>query len=511
MFPVLPLLPSKTSVLLAAVLCLQLTWTVIAVVHRTWKRRWAILTQSITVLLVLSALSDLPVLLYHGRVASWQSLNSQELPWVLVSSVVVTVGAWLVVWSRASSSGSDAGTTPLPTPTTTTSPSTLTISVADLTDIVRQIIGTSVASQQVTTSSTPPTNSSSTTDSVVATLQGLTTALAQVPSTAFVIDQFQRLEDQLRRPLLTTQAVVSTTSIEEPAIVATTGAENVAPTPRAKPKPKPRQQAQRQTSEVTAEQMVGEIIEKDPDVLHRLGSPTVRHNIIRHLLHDDNVFSRVVADDKLTQAVSQRRKDNRERAKFLSEEEKAMTLDALHRKFKLEDQQRRNEREELRRHDYEELGDLTEAEKELPKHEIRKIISRRREQCWRQRMIDSGRKLHQCQVCRKYILDDAQHTCFDTGTRLEDKGKSRPYQHRQLVVQKTGGNAVSLKPVTIVDPQAVETEFQRLEQLRQEYQDGLKALQTNLAVTTESTTSETATPGPPPSGSTSAEVHPSRL
>lgn len=118
----------------------------------------------------------------------------------------------------------------------------------------------------------------------------------------------------------------------------------------------------------------------------------------------------------------QRRREQARPPKFLTEEEKRMTMDELHCHWKVERQRRRNEREDLRAYDFQPLGDLTEEQKQLPRREVERIVARRREEVWANSMRARGVELFKCSTC--YRLHTGDHTCIATRWRTEGQRNS---------------------------------------------------------------------------------------
>eukprot|EP01069_Polyplicarium_translucidae_P011336 Polyplicarium_translucidae@DN3832_c0_g1_i1.p2 len=86
---------------------------------------------------------------------------------------------------------------------------------------------------------------------------------------------------------------------------------------------------------------------------------------------------------------------------YLTEEERAMALDQLHRHHKVDRVRRRGEAAQFGPADFWELGRLSEAEKDLPRPEIRRIIRERRTGEWVRRMRQKGVPLFKCSVCQE--------------------------------------------------------------------------------------------------------------
>ena len=102
--------------------------------------------------------------------------------------------------------------------------------------------------------------------------------------------------------------------------------------------------------------------------------PTIKETTTQLPLNDMRTIDEL-KEEELREVLRQRVQERRTApSRYLSEEEKNMTMDELHRKWKIEGQKAREERVALNPFDFKELGELTEEQKLLPKYEIRKII-----------------------------------------------------------------------------------------------------------------------------------------
>ena len=142
-----------------------------------------------------------------------------------------------------------------------------------------------------------------------------------------------------------------------------------------------------------------------------------------------------------------------------------MDLGQLHRKWKVENQQRRQERANLNRFDFNDLGELTEEEKLLPKSEIRRIIRDRKEDLWVRQMKAQGIPLHQCEVCQKLVNDN--HECI--ATRWITEGQRGV--HKGLVVTRTGTGAIKLQECQLVDQNILNKEYEEILKLKKQLEE----------------------------------------
>ncbi|KAH0475384.1 MAG: uncharacterized protein KVP18_000660 [Porospora cf. gigantea A] len=117
-------------------------------------------------------------------------------------------------------------------------------------------------------------------------------------------------------------------------------------------------------------------------------------------------------------------------------------------------------KEELKPYDYEDLGYPTDAERELPKAEVRRIICERKEAKWIDLMQRKGVPLHSCQTCRRTVTD--RHRCFNTGLRIPHRTDT-PYQKTELIAQAGPRGSVKMQLQTVIDPHALLREAQRVQ------------------------------------------------
>jgi hypothetical protein len=166
--------------------------------------------------------------------------------------------------------------------------------------------------------------------------------------------------------------------------------------------------------------------------------------------------------DTLRQRATARRVAIRE-PDFLTTDEKKMTLDELWRKWKLEGQQRRAEAEELRTADYDPLGELTDAQKELPRRQIRNIITRRKNEIWAENMRGQGIQVLKCPSCHR--LHTGDHHCLVT--RWTDPSPNRSSPARHVVISQTP-QGIQLRTTAIIDDQKILQEYERVKALKEE-------------------------------------------
>ncbi len=150
---------------------------------------------------------------------------------------------------------------------------------------------------------------------------------------------------------------------------------------------------------------------------------------------------------------SQQREANQE-SEFLTAEERLMSLDELHRKFKLENQRRFNEAAELRRMDFEPLGQLTEQQAMLPRYAIKRLIRQKKHEAWVKDMQARGIPLFRCDVCHE--LTNESHKCI--ATRWLTSG-SRNSAISKGVVISTGSSGVRVHTAPIINTTKLQKEY----------------------------------------------------
>jgi hypothetical protein len=160
--------------------------------------------------------------------------------------------------------------------------------------------------------------------------------------------------------------------------------------------------------------------------------------------------------DKLREREAARRESTRA-PEHLTEEEKALSMDALFRKWKLERQRAMNEREQLRFTDFEALGELTEEQKLMNRSEIRRLINHRKNQVWAKAMRTRGIDVIECNVCHR--LHTGQHQCLRTSWTT-DNTRNSPITKSIIVTQSPQG--VHLRSTAVIDEEKVYEEYKRL-------------------------------------------------
>ncbi len=166
--------------------------------------------------------------------------------------------------------------------------------------------------------------------------------------------------------------------------------------------------------------------------------------------------------DELRKREANRRQQEQEPT-TLTEEEKTMTLGQLYRKWKLETQQRRQQKETLRFHDFEDLGQLTEEHKTMTRQDLKRLINKEKNRLWADAQRAKGFPVLECETC--HHLHSGDHQCMLTKWKTDTPRGS--VVNRQLVVRKTG-QTLQLKATPIVDEAKVAEELSRLQAIQKD-------------------------------------------
>jgi len=188
---------------------------------------------------------------------------------------------------------------------------------------------------------------------------------------------------------------------------------------------------------------------------------------------------------KLRERQAQRQVANRP-PYYLTEEEKKLSMDGLHRQWKLERQRRNNEREVLARHDFEDLGELTEEQRELPRAVIRRIIRQRKNEVWANAMRAKGIPVSQCDVCLE--LTTGNHRCVATKWTT-DQTRNAAISKGLVMTQGPGG--IRLHAKAIIDQEKLNKEYEQLRILREELEAKARLAQPLQLITNDTTMSAT--------------------
>ncbi|KAH0487910.1 MAG: hypothetical protein KVP17_005189, partial [Porospora cf. gigantea B] len=166
----------------------------------------------------------------------------------------------------------------------------------------------------------------------------------------------------------------------------------------------------------------------------------------------------VFRDEERYQALRKRRSEFQYQDRYLSEEEKSLSLSQLHRKWKDEAQKRANLRKESRPSDWDDLGYLEPEMMQWTKAAIRRVIWSRKQERWLERMRQLGVPVHTCDICSRQVT--AQHQCVPTGLAVPG-AKDTPYSRKEIVVAQQGKN-LALKPKVVVDTGKLKDELHKM-------------------------------------------------
>jgi hypothetical protein len=215
---------------------------------------------------------------------------------------------------------------------------------------------------------------------------------------------------------------------------------------------------------------------KAPQKVKRLPHTTPPQLVSRKALPDElpEDFAKLTESELLEKLKE--RQAQRQAAKrppyYLTDDEKQLSMDALHRLWKVERQRQNNEKEALSRHDFEELGQLTADQKELPRAAIRRLIRQRKNEVWANAMKARGIPVFQCDVC--YELTTGNHRCMATKWTT-DNSKNSAISKGIVMTQGPGG--IRLQTKAIIDQEKLNREFEYLQSLRNELEAKAKLAQ----------------------------------
>jgi hypothetical protein len=171
-----------------------------------------------------------------------------------------------------------------------------------------------------------------------------------------------------------------------------------------------------------------------------------------------------MSEDELFEELQKKRRERREEARkpvFLTEEEQNLSVAALDKRWRDQEQKERALR---RTEEEEELGVLTEEEKKLPKSELKFLIRRKKKDAWIRRMQDRNIPLFKCSVCGE--ITTSIHRCAATSWAIQGTKKLIPV-NEEIIFQQTGTGDIRLKRIQKADSERVQLQYQALtEQLK---------------------------------------------
>lgn len=161
------------------------------------------------------------------------------------------------------------------------------------------------------------------------------------------------------------------------------------------------------------------------------------------------------------------RKESERLLQQLTTAEKAMDLGALHRKWKLEDQQKKQTKLELNPFDFDSLGSLTAEEQNMSKRDVKSIIRERKNKKWIENMKARGVPLHFCEICQELGTD--KHRCLVTrfGSGNADGRKS-------LVIKQTSSGAIKMSEKQLLDQNKLNEEFKKISEMKKQIDEKTK-------------------------------------
>jgi hypothetical protein len=187
-----------------------------------------------------------------------------------------------------------------------------------------------------------------------------------------------------------------------------------------------------------------------------------------------------LTEAELKQLLQTKQAENRP-PQYLTEEEKEMDLSELHRKWKLEGQQRRQERAKLSPFDFEPLGKLNEEQKNWTRGQIRRLLSDKKYETWIRSMKEQNIPLKECEVCHELSTDT--HQCIATRWFKDGAQGTR----KAVVITQTAPGNISLREKEIIDAESLKKEYEGigniLKQVEERHQKIQSLLQPSSSVT----------------------------
>ena len=160
-----------------------------------------------------------------------------------------------------------------------------------------------------------------------------------------------------------------------------------------------------------------------------------------------------MSEDELFNHLVKIRKERREEAakpKYLTEEEKMLTVAELDRRLRERERLEKEQRIEQSKQD---LGMLSKEEQALPISELKNLIKQRRYEAWVKDITEQGIPLHRCTVCGE--LATQRHRCMSTSWSTIGKSGALPIK-KELIMTQSGGGDVRLRQIRQIDPDELE-------------------------------------------------------
>lgn len=167
---------------------------------------------------------------------------------------------------------------------------------------------------------------------------------------------------------------------------------------------------------------------------------------------------------------------------YLTDEEKQLTMDQLFRRWKVERQRERNEREQLRMTDFEPLGELTDEQKLLRRVDVKRLVNQRKSEVWAKAMRAKGITVHECAVC--HHLHTGNHECLQT--RWTTEGARNTGITKEVVLTRSA-QGVAVRTTPVIDGERIEKGYQRYKVLREEAEARKKLMEHESSMPPEET------------------------
>jgi hypothetical protein len=213
-------------------------------------------------------------------------------------------------------------------------------------------------------------------------------------------------------------------------------------------------------------------VKKDPSKK----PPAPKAKISRPLSQEEAKNCTQMTEDELFELLQKKRRERREEARkpvFLTEEEKKLSVTALDKHWREQEQRERLSR---RKQDEVELGTLTEEEKRLPRSELKFLIRQKKEAAWIKRMQDRKVPLFRCEVCSQ--VTTTNHRCAATSWATQGTKRLVPITE-EIIFQQVGTGDIKLKRIQRTDKERIQQQHQVLTEQLKKNDDENKRL-TNL-------------------------------
>lgn len=188
---------------------------------------------------------------------------------------------------------------------------------------------------------------------------------------------------------------------------------------------------------------------------------------------DHATLSKCIMVEEAQEFLRSRTQQRRPAARGLTDAEKLLSLDALDYKWRSEEYMRRQSQEE------DNLGYLTEEQKNMPIYEVKRLIRGRKQQLFFERKKAEGIPVFRCDTCQEWYMGEGSHHCTKTGWKLVGQNKDIPVSN-QFVVTQRGGGDVRVRRMTTVDEERLTTQHDALVKYKKDKEEQ-EALARSLA------------------------------